>query len=245
MRRILRVLVLPGMAALTLLTASVLPAQARTASPQPSVSAMAFRHPAVAIEKARATIPAAIYTVRPGDTLSAISARYLGGAGNWPRLYGANVKVVGPDPNMIIPGQQLTLVLGPAQTGSVPSDPPPAQAATDPDGDSDGDGVGSSAQAPAQQAQPAQQQAQQSSSSGSWPGGSFGNCVVQRESGGNAQVMNSTGHYGLYQFSASTWAAYGGNPGDWGHASVAEQEQVFMNAMAQGGQGNWAPYDGC
>jgi hypothetical protein len=57
--------------------------------------------------------------------------------------------------------------------------------------------------------------------------------------------MNSSGHYGLYQFSASTWAAYGGNPADFGHASAAEQNQVFANAMAAGGQSNWSPYDGC
>jgi len=77
------------------------------------------------------------------------------------------------------------------------------------------------------------------------PGGSFGQCVIARESGGQAQVMNATGHYGLYQFSASTWAAYGGSPADFGHASVAEQNQVFANAMAQGGQSNWSAYDGC
>jgi hypothetical protein len=86
--------------------------------------------------------------------------------------------------------------------------------------------------------------------------GSFGNvspssyrgfqqCVITRESGGNSQVMNSSGHYGLYQFSASTWAAYGGSSGTFGHASVAEQNRVFANAMARGGQSNWSPYDGC
>ena len=80
---------------------------------------------------------------------------------------------------------------------------------------------------------------------GGVPGGAFGACVVARESGGNAQVMNSTGHYGLYQFSAATWVAYGGNPADFGHASVAEQNQVFANALAAGGESNWAPYDGC
>jgi Transglycosylase-like domain len=74
---------------------------------------------------------------------------------------------------------------------------------------------------------------------------SFQSCVIARESGGNSQVMNSTGHYGLYQFSASTWAAYGGNPAEFGHASVAEQNRVFDNAIAAGGQFNWAPYDGC
>ena len=79
----------------------------------------------------------------------------------------------------------------------------------------------------------------------SGPGGSFGACVVSRESGGNSQVMNASGHYGLYQFSASTWVAYGGSSADFGHASVAEQERVFSNALAQGGESNWSPYDGC
>jgi hypothetical protein len=26
---------------------------------------------------------------------------------------------------------------------------------------------------------------------------------------------------------------------------VSEQNRVFNNAMAQGGQSNWSPYDGC
>jgi hypothetical protein len=34
-------------------------------------------------------------------------------------------------------------------------------------------------------------------------------------------------------------------PADFGCAGIAEQEQVFMNALAQGGEFNWAPYDGC
>jgi hypothetical protein len=82
-------------------------------------------------------------------------------------------------------------------------------------------------------------------STSSGPGGSYGACVVARESGGNSQIMNSSGHYGLYQFSAGTWEAYGGSAADFGHASVAEQERVFSNALAQGGQSNWSPYDGC
>jgi resuscitation-promoting factor RpfA len=84
------------------------------------------------------------------------------------------------------------------------------------------------------------------SSAGSVPGGSFGQCVVSRESGGNAQVMNSSGHYGLFQFSASTWTEYGGDPADFGNASAAQQIAVFQTAMnSPGGEGNWAPYDGC
>ena len=76
--------------------------------------------------------------------------------------------------------------------------------------------------------------------------GSFAQCVIQRESGGRSQVMNPTGHYGLYQFAYGTWVAYGGNPAAFGHASVAQQNQVFANAMATpGGANNWRPYDGC
>ena len=71
-------------------------------------------------------------------------------------------------------------------------------------------------------------------------GGSFAQCVIQRESGGSSQVMNSTGHYGLYQFGYGTWVAYGGSPSAFGHASVAQQNQVFANAMATpGGANNW------
>lgn len=81
--------------------------------------------------------------------------------------------------------------------------------------------------------------------SGGTPGGAFGACVVARESGGNPQVMNSTGHYGLYQFSYDTWKAYGGDPAEFGHASVADQEKVFATALTEGGQSNWSPYDGC
>jgi soluble lytic murein transglycosylase-like protein len=83
------------------------------------------------------------------------------------------------------------------------------------------------------------------STSYSGASGSYQACVIARESGGNSQVMNSSGHYGLYQFSESTWVAYGGSASDFGHASVAEQNRVFSNAMAQGGQSNWSPYDGC
>jgi hypothetical protein len=67
---------------------------------------------------------------------------------------------------------------------------------------------------------------------------------MERESGGNPDARNGQ-YWGLFQFSEATWSAYGGNPADWGSASAGEQEQVFANAMAAGGESNWAPYDGC
>lgn len=76
-------------------------------------------------------------------------------------------------------------------------------------------------------------------------GSGFQQCVITRESGGNSQVMNGSGHYGLYQFDAGTWASGGGNPADFGHASVAEQNQVFNSVYAARGSSPWAPSDGC
>ena len=78
------------------------------------------------------------------------------------------------------------------------------------------------------------------------PGGGFGDCVRAREDGsGDPLVMNASGHFGWYQFSYGTWVEYGGAPADFGSASTAEQDAVFANAMAAGGESNWSPYDGC
>ncbi|MEV4757033.1 transglycosylase family protein [Micromonospora sp. NPDC049559] len=48
------------------------------------------------------------YTVRPGDTLSAIAAKHHV-QGGWHALYEKNKRVVGADPNLILPGQRLSL----------------------------------------------------------------------------------------------------------------------------------------
>ncbi|MFF5455182.1 transglycosylase family protein [Streptomyces sp. NPDC012950] len=49
-----------------------------------------------------------MYTVTPGDSLSKI-AREENVRGGWQRLYDTNRPVVGDDPDLIIPGQRLTL----------------------------------------------------------------------------------------------------------------------------------------
>ena len=53
-------------------------------------------------------------TVRRGDTLWDLAARHLGAgatdgeiAAEWPRWYAANREVVGADPDLLLPGQQL------------------------------------------------------------------------------------------------------------------------------------------
>jgi nucleoid-associated protein YgaU len=74
-------------------------------NPQPAISALdwahAVRHPSAVV-------------VRPGDSLWRIAARSLRPrssapaiAAAWPTWWAANRSVVGPDPNLIVPGQRL------------------------------------------------------------------------------------------------------------------------------------------
>ena len=174
------------------------------------------------------------YTVKAGDSLSAIAERSYHNQNAWPVLYWANRSRI-HWANVIEPGQVLRIPVKPAQIPAPPGllAPAPAPAPV--------------AETAAPEATPASAPAQGGAevSSSATPGGSFAQCVIARESGGQSQVMNGSGHYGLYQFSASTWAAYGGSPADFGHASAGEQNQVFDNAIAAGGQSNWSAYDGC
>jgi LysM repeat protein len=184
---------------------------------------------AAAATVTRATTPAT-YTVKAGDTLSTVAKRVYQDPRYWPALYWANHKHL-RYANEITEGQVLSVPAKPAKIPDAPSTlgPAPVQSS-----------------APATTAPAATAPAQVANTTVSTSGDSaFQACVIARESGGNSQVMNASGHYGLYQFSASTWAAYGGNPADFGHASVAEQNQVFANAIAAGGQSNWSLYDGC
>ncbi len=184
----------------------------------------------------------ASYAVKSGDTLSAIAKHFYQDPGYWPVLYWANHRHV-RYANDILVGQVLTVPVRPAKIPSPPAVLAPAPA---PVAASASTGGQASGPVGTEQAAPAYNPAPVASTSVSTAGdGSFQSCVIARESGGDSQVMNSSGHYGLYQFSSSTWAAYGGNPGDFGNASVAEQNQVFDNAIAAGGQSNWSAYDGC
>ena len=198
------------------------------------------------------------HRVVPGDTLSKIAPTM---DESWQQLYAANQSVIGANPNLIYPGEVLhsggaTRTVAThttsakvtrwsharhlehlahkqaladqqafaAQQAAAPAPQPQAQAQT------------------VQQQQPVQQAAPQRVSVS---GGSYESCVISRESGGDPNVWNPSGHWGLFQFAASTWSAAGGNPADFGHASAAEQEQVFNVAYAKWGTQPWSPSDGC
>ena len=192
-----------------------------------AIHSMAALRPAIARRAASTRI--ATYTVRSGDTLSAIALRVYHDAGAWPVLYWANRNQI-RWANSIQVGQVLTVPSRPRRLPTAPRQLGPTHASVAQPAIIEQDAAVTSAPA-------------RTTTSAGY--GSFQACVIARESGGRSQVMNSSGHYGLYQFSASTWAEYGGNPADFGHASVAEQNRVFDNAMAAGGEFNWSPYDGC
>jgi Transglycosylase-like domain/LysM domain len=191
------------------------------------------RSPGLAFRTVASVVSGPRYAwVRSGDTLSAIAAR-LGHPGGWPSLWWVNRALIS-DPNSIRPGWRLSV---PASWAVPAWMSERVWAAMGP--------VLPVVALASYSSAPVSSGFSGGSYGGGTPGGSFGQCVVARESGGNAQVMNATGHYGLYQFSEPTWVAYGGSAGDFGHASVSEQEHVFANALAAGGESNWAPYDGC
>jgi LysM repeat protein len=242
-------------ALLGLVAAIALPAQSihSVAAPKPAIShravsaagsavssallvaamhSMAASKPAV--RRAASTVLAK-YTVRSGDTLSSIALRVYHDPGAWPVLYWANRNQV-RWANSIQVGQVLTVPARPRHLPAAPRQLGPTHAPV-----ARPTVIEQDAEQPASSVTSAPAQTTTSYTGDS----SFQECVITRESGGNSQVMNSTGHYGLYQFSESTWAAYGGSRADFGHASVAEQNRVFDNAIAAGGQFNWAPYDGC
>ena len=215
------IVAVPGMISLAL----AMPAQAATPVADFPVPLAAIVH---VVQKASSP---PLYTVAPDDTLSGIAGKHCGNDADWTGLFEGNKKVI-KNPDLIFSGEKL--VLDCRQVKGV-TDPGAAPVVT----------TDVSTSTPVQQ--PAYQQPQQSNAGNVNPGSysGFQACVISRESGGNSQVMNSSGHYGLYQFSESTWEAYGGSSADFGNASVAEQNRVFGNAMAAGGESNWSPYDGC
>jgi hypothetical protein len=175
--------------------------------------------------------------VKAGDTLSAMAARVFGSAAAWPALWYQNRAAV-RNPDAITAGQVLMVDAGSVVTPQIRlaalralPKPLPPRAPTIVEVSS----VHSNA-SPAFVGSPVVSTAGM---------GSFESCVITRESGGQAQVMNSSGHYGLFQFDYGTWVSGGGIGADFGHASAAEQDRVFASVYAARGAEPWSPSDGC
>jgi nucleoid-associated protein YgaU len=61
------------------------------------------------IEPVRGEAGATSYVVRSGDSLSKIAKRVYGDAKQWRRIYDANRTLIGNDPDLIHPGQNLVI----------------------------------------------------------------------------------------------------------------------------------------
>ena len=195
--------------------------------------------PAVGLAKALAVItislhPAvhhvpASYTVRPGDSLSAIAAHAYGNKADWPAVWWANRHQVA-NPNMIAVGQRLHL---PA-SGRVPSwMAHAAMAAT-----AAGSAPAASASAP--QAEPAAP-VQATPAAPASSGGANWSAIAACESGGNWSANTGNGFYGGLQFTQQTWLAYGGGQyaASANLASPAQQIAVAQRVLAAQGIGAW------
>lgn len=55
------------------------------------------------------TLPIEGYVVASGDTLSKLAQRYYGDSALWPKIYAANVLMIGTDPNVLEIGMRLTI----------------------------------------------------------------------------------------------------------------------------------------
>jgi len=169
---------------------------------------------------------AATYTVRPGDSLSAIAAHAYGSKADWPAVWWANRHQVA-NPNMIVVGQRLRL---PA-SGQVP--PWMAKAA-----------LKAAGSAPAASASPppgspaAQQPAAPAPASS---GGVNWAAIAACESGGDWSINTGNGFYGGLQFTEQTWLAYGGGQyaASANLATPAQQIAVAQQVLASQGIGAW------
>lgn len=204
-------------------------APAYTAAPIPKSEPKAAVAPTVVAGPFIASI--SLYSVKSGDTLSDIAKARYGKAADWPVIYYANRKQIS-NPDLIAIGQTFRIPALPRHIPAAPKTTTPA--------------VSTDTTAAVAVSPPSQQQTNYLTNGGGYSVTSaFQACVIRAESGGNPQIWNASGHWGLYQFSYSTWVAHGGDPSLFGKANGAYQTQIFWNTFNQDGTSDWAPYDGC
>jgi hypothetical protein len=173
--------------------------------------------PALALAGLALTVPqltahAATLPVKQGDTLTAIAARVYGHADDWGWLWQANKATVS-NPDLIYPGQQLTLPAAPPPPSWVPKVPLPRLPAHISAAATAAAGVKEStdtAAAAVVQNAPASGIYGCAGLEGLWDtaGGSPASAriaasVAMAESGGNPAAVSPTGDFGLWQVNGS------------------------------------------
>jgi Tfp pilus assembly protein FimV len=175
------------------------------------------------------------YTVRPGDTLSAIAQHEYGTTADWPAIWWANRHQIS-DPNVISAGARLRVpshhhvrsVLDRAAAAVSKASASHAAASHAP-ATSPSDVSTANTSAPAVSAVPA------SSGGVNW------NAIAACESGGNWGTDTGNGFYGGLQFTQSTWDANGGGQyaPSANEASESQQIAVAQRVLASQGIGAW------
>jgi hypothetical protein len=168
----------------------------------------------------------ASYTVKPGDTLSAIAAHECGRGADWPAVWWANRHRV-RNPSLISAGQRLRLpdsgkVSKKARRAALAALPSPQPS-----------GPRSAPAAPPSSA--AVTSAPASAGGVNW------SAIAACESGGNWSADTGNGYYGGLQFSQQTWQAYGGTSyaPTASQASSSQQIAVAQRVLAGQGIGAW------
>ena len=187
----------------------------------------------ISLHPAAAHHAPASYTVKSGDTLSAIAAHEYGRAADWPAVWWANRHAV-KNPSLITAGQRLSLpasgAVAPwlvrAATAAIPAAAPapaPAQPSS------------STPAASSAPADPAPAPAAGSSGGVNW------SAIAACESGGNWSADTGNGFYGGLQFTEGTWLGYGGGQyaSSANLASPSEQIAVAERVLAGQGIGAW------
>jgi len=167
------------------------------------------------------------YTVKPGDTLSAIAHKAYGSRADWPALWWTNRHKVG-NPDAIVVGQRLRLstwhprkawIVRAAMAASTP--PAAAQ---------------SPSSLPATSSAPSYSGS--SSAGGSYSGSGVNwDAIAACESGGNWSTNTGNGFSGGLQFSQGTWDAYGGGQYSSTAAGASRSQQIAVAQKVLAGQG--------
>jgi hypothetical protein len=219
---------LTGAAAVIATASGTIPASPppTPASPVPLTSFSYEHMPAAAKRSASSEY----HVVVRGDTLTSISQKSYDNAMCWPGIYRANEKLVGANPDDIDTGWRLAIPAA-CDTRPVPMPAPTKRPATTAYVQHD--------------ASPPSAHVAGDSSQVAASGSSFEDCVVSRESGGDATIVNpASGAGGLFQFLPSTWADYDGYPNA-ESAPASVQEEYFNIIYAADGTSPWRPYDHC
>jgi LysM repeat protein len=211
----------PAVAIAGALVATAPQAQAATALPAKATTVAEQVHTDAVV---RHTAPATrTYTVRPGDTLSAIAQRFYGNPADWTWLYHVNSSVIS-NPNEIYVGEVL----------KIPSDPPADAASYAPKHAQTATTLTSSSTRLSGTLGCSGLEALWEAAGGSSGEAFMAAEIAMAESGGNQYAVSPTDDYGYWQINMPSWGPAMATFDPIGNAKAAIK-------ISQDGT-NWSPW---